>query len=823
MKTFSISAAARLLVVWAALMAWSSAQTTSSLSTRFLARGEQAVLRISSINAMPDRAPQVQAPAGVLIQDTGFGGDARQLPGRRQIEHSFRYLVTSYEVGRHVIPAIEVFVGGTPVRTEPIEFVVFDPDDLQWAQVNVGGRTLRYASSLHVLDEQPYIGQTIPAEIKIYVPRPLASSVEDWGVPEFERDGMTAWRFQNEDSPGQINLLGSPHIAFNYPSTISPTRTGTVSIGPASVRLTTIQSVLDGFLRRDYEEVFLQIPRRDLEARPLPAGAPEGFDGAVGTFEMSASVPDPDVREGDPIAVDILVRGRGNLDALQAPRLTDDTGWKAYDAAPSQRGEERRFISGVVAFRQFLRPLELKPAVPPFRLVFFDPADETYKTITTQPITLNMSPGNRALSEGLAPPPTLAVPVERMTDILAVIRPASLTLAPGFAPPAWLGHLLAALAALALIAKALWMRFSHLLRQDPARTKRLRELNEIHRIPAADDNTFLKSAGAFVERWLADQSNPDLRGILAERDAVCFRSEKPSRILDRRRRNEIVKILRSAAGACLLAAGLAFGIPSAMAETDPTLTPSPGNTASEALEAYEAARYEDAIRIWLGAGRFEELSADTLYNIGNACFRLGSSGHAALYYRRALARDPGHQEARQNLRFIERKHGAITVTRPDYQYVLAKLPLSAWKGAVWTGVWLIVLGGLVFPASYRGANLRVAGVCALVAGPLLASAGALGWRYFPNDSVFAPLERQAVIIGENAVLHADAARTAPEVIDAPPGSLCEVIRQTGRWAYVAFATQTRGWVPLESIEMILPESPPEVPSIRKPKADASSA
>jgi hypothetical protein len=212
-----------------------------------------------------------------------------------------------------------------------------------------------------------------------------------------------------------------------------------------------------------------------------------------------------------------------------------------------------------------------------------------------------------------------------------------------------------------------------------------------------------------------------------------------------------------------------------------------------------------------------------LYNIGNACYRLGSPGHAALYYRRALARDAGHAESRQNLRFLERKYGAITVERPEHQYALAAVPFVWWRNAVATGIWLVVIGGLVFPATRAGSRARIAGVCALVAGPLLALVGGLGWRYYPDDAQFAPIARQAVVIAGDAALHADAARTAPEVITAPPGSVCEVIRKTGRWAYVSFATKTRGWIPLEAIGMVIPESPPGPPEIRKPKADGSSA
>jgi hypothetical protein len=133
------------------------------------------------------------------------------------------------------------------------------------------------------------------------------------------------------------------------------------------------------------------------------------------------------------------------------------------------------------------------------------------------------------------------------------------------------------------------------------------------------------------------------------------------------------------------------------------------------------------------------------------------------------------------------------------------------------------LAALVFPATRAGARLRIAAIAACFIGPMLAVCGGLGWRCFPNDSEFAIPERQAVIVGEKAVLHVDAARTSPEVIDAPAGSLCEVIGESGHWVYVAFATKTRGWIPMEWIEKVVPITPPAPPVIRKPKANEKSA
>lgn len=798
------------LAVWVILSGISHGQTTSRLSTSFIARGEQAILEVGVMGGQPDDIPQTPAVKDVEIEPTSRGAMPRMMPGRK-FEFVFEYVLVSYEIGKHVIPSIEVNVDGILTRTEPIEFVIFNPDELQWSEVEYLGRNIRYASSFRVLNSKPFENETVTAEIKIYVPRTMR--VEDWGIPDFERDGLAAWRFQPSPSRGAINILGVPYYAIAYPSTVTPTRTGKVAIGPAKIRLTTQETVQDPFPRIVNPELYLQVPRLELDAQELPPGKPEGFENAVGDFKLSAASAATEVQEGDPITVDLTVSGSGNLDTMRPPKLANDDGWKIYGTTTDQRGDERRQLSGSVTFHQSIRPLEMKSEIPSFRLAYFDPKDQTYKTLTTQPIALQMSPSTAKPANPAAAAQTLPIPLERMSDILAIMHPAQLTApaTPVLAP--WLGNILGGIIALGLIAKALWMRYAPRIRKDPIRDAKLNELRDIGKTQAGEDTVFLKAAGRFIERWLGGKSDPQIQAILAERDAVCFRAEQPKSVLDRSRREEILKLLRQASMALAFLATLGLTTPTARA----------ADVAAQAAEAYESAKYDDAIKLWLEAGPYQELTADTLYNIGNASYRSGSPGQAALYYRRALVRDSAHAEARQNLRFLERKYGAITVQRPEYQYALAKIPLTAWKIFFWGSVWLCVLALLVFPATRPDARIRVAAVTALIIGPILFSISFLGYRYFPNDAEFADVGKQAVVIDEKVALHTDAARTSPEVIDAPPGSLCEILSESGRWAYVAFATKTRGWVPVESIEKVVPDKAPAPPKFNKPKASGKTA
>lgn len=785
----------------------------SLISSGFLARGEQAVFEIRVEGQEPDEMPQVPRVEGVDIEAIGYGRP-QMYPGRR-IESSFRFLVSSYEVGIHIIPGVEVLVNGAKFMTEPVRIEIFDPGDLVWSEAASEpaeiGDTVRYASIIRIPQRKFFENQAFESEIKIYVPRDIARSVADWGVPEFERKGLAVWRYEPSDPPGAANLLGQPYVSLSYKTTMTALAAGEVEIGPATVRLIYVKTVFDRFAQRMQLQATLDIPRLGFEVSPLPAGAPEGFDNAVGNFTIATAIKETDVTEGEPIALDVIVSGAGNLDNLRSPEMSDASGWKVYDATPNQRGEERRELSGTVVFSQFIRPLEMKAGVPPFRLVFFDPDTEKYETVTTELIPLAMSPAKGSAGfQASGPPQALPLPVERMSDILGLIDTSDLLAPAGKRLPPWFLHAMAAALSLALIGRALWMRYGHLFERDEAKRALKRDLETLSRAASGDGLAFLRAAGGFAERWQLVDKNDEVRDILDERDRLCFREAKSDVPVPKGRREKILRSLRRAALGLLM-----FTLMPLSAEG--------GEVSTKAKEAYDSARFEEAARLWLEAGSYADLSADTLYNIGNAAYRMGAPGQAALYYRRALSRDSAHGEARQNLRFIERKYGAITVERPAYQYVIARIPLSAWKNGLWMGAWMVVLGLLLFPATRPGSRWRVVGVVGFVLGPLMMSMGALGWRYFPDDAGFAPIARQAVVTGEKVVLHTDAARTSPEVIDAPPGSIAEVIRRSGDWAYVAFATKTRGWVLIDSIEMVIPSTKPEPPKLKKTAADGSSA
>lgn len=791
-----------------------AAPVKAKIYSSFLARGEKVFLEVRFEGDEPDNMPVFPKMKDVVIEPLNYGPtDPR--PGER-IAFRFIYLVSSYAVGKHTIPAAEVMVGGVNVKTDPIPIEIFNPDDLTWNEVTskpeAAEESVRYASIIKVPTKKIYQNQTVETEIKIYVPSKMVDTIMDWGVPEFQRgDGLAVWRFEAGDVLGEVNLLGQNYRAMTYKTTMSPLRSGAVTIGPATVRLTYFKMIFDRFNQRMQMEANLTVPEHDFQVEPLPDGAPEGFDQAVGKFTIGTAIKQTNVIEGEPLALDVIVSGSGNLDNLRSPKMLDAKGWKVYDATASQRGEERRELNGVVIFSQFIRPLEMKTSIPPFRMVYFDPDEEKYQTVMTDPIPITMKPVVLGSGpENSRPPQAMPMPLERMTDILGVLNTGSLLIKRDSGLSFQIIQMIFALIAVVLMGKALWMRYGHLLERDETKLLMKKDFQNVLNAEGRGGLDFLRTAGGFIEKWLATKTDPEISEIIQERDRLCFQQDKKDADLPAKRRQQMMRALRRAAFGMLL---IAFISPQARGE----------DVMAKAIEAYEAAKYEEAAKLWLDAGPYEQLSADTLYNIGNAAFKMGSPGDAALYYRRALVRDSSHAEARQNLRFIERTYGSITVARPAYQYVLARFSLEVWRGGLWLGGWILLISILFFLATRPGNRIRVGGVVGLIVAPLLISFAALGCYYYPDDAQFAPLAKQAVIVGDKVMLHTDASRTSPQVIDAPPGSLAEVIYESGGWAYVGFATQTRGWVPMEYLRKIIPDEKPEPPKVLKSTADGSSA
>ena len=139
-----------------------------------------------------------------------------------------------------------------------------------------------------------------------------------------------------------------------------------------------------------------------LKVKPLPEqGKPKDFNGAVGNFNMEASIKIQRVKVGDPITLSISVYGDGNIQTISEPllMLNNENDFKLYPAESNiQITNREELIRGRKTFSKVIEPqradLKFTPAIV---FSFFDPQAGQYKTITKEPIPIVVESGEQEI------------------------------------------------------------------------------------------------------------------------------------------------------------------------------------------------------------------------------------------------------------------------------------------------------------------------------------------------------------------------------------------------------------------------------------------
>ena len=172
-----------------------------------------------------------------------------------------------------------------------------------------------------------------------------------------------------------------------------PTRTGALSIDPlrikteASVRQLRQSNVPGGF-----EPVTLASDSLQVEVKSLP-DAPPDFEGAVGTFNLRATLSTDTLSVSDDVQMELTVEGTGNLATLQMPMPDIPSAVEAYDPDVSMTLDRTRTVArGTKTFTHTLVPTAPgQHVLAPRPFTYFDTEAETYRTLRPAPDTIHVT------------------------------------------------------------------------------------------------------------------------------------------------------------------------------------------------------------------------------------------------------------------------------------------------------------------------------------------------------------------------------------------------------------------------------------------------
>jgi hypothetical protein len=186
----------------------------------------------------------------------------------------------------------------------------------------------------------------------------------------------------------------SYHVLVVSKRALFATRPGKLVIGPFAARASSLYTPLGSSADMASAPV-------EIEARPLPQGAPPGFDGSyVGRFRVTAEVDRRHLDAGDSLTLTVTVHGQGAIRrttppvvqvpglAFRAPRDFDET------MHPSTA-----VVSGQRAYRYWATPRRGGPqTVAPITIHYFDPRTGAYERTSSQPIDITVTGDPAALA-----------------------------------------------------------------------------------------------------------------------------------------------------------------------------------------------------------------------------------------------------------------------------------------------------------------------------------------------------------------------------------------------------------------------------------------
>ena len=346
------------------------------------------------------------------IISSGTQSSRSYINGTWKHEVTYVYYLAPEKSGLLKIPPLKVTGEDGTVMTEAIE-IRCDQDQNQdqnqnradGSQSADGGGRFQAKAELDSSEAVP--GQQVVYTLRLFSPVNFAGA--EFTPPEFtglDVRKLTDWKKYTRTDNGLARVVNEMTLLIQAPGP------GNYEIGPAvftvqlAVRGNRQSDPFDNFFNDSFFNRVQTRPVRvasnplSLKVTPLPPYEGKGsFSGLVGDFTMAASLDKETVAAGDSVTLSIVVQGRGNVADIGsvAPKLDEDL-FKIYPDAPvEETASGERGVAGKKTFRIALVPRHPgKAIIPSASLIFFNPSEKEYQTITTTALSLEVTAGSGA-------------------------------------------------------------------------------------------------------------------------------------------------------------------------------------------------------------------------------------------------------------------------------------------------------------------------------------------------------------------------------------------------------------------------------------------
>jgi hypothetical protein len=383
--------------------------TITASAPEVVAVGEQFRLSFTANANIEELTPPDLSDFYVLMGPSTSYNQSTQIVNNkmtRTISYTYTYVIQATKEGQFTIGPATARIKNKTYPSNPIEIEVVEgvqPAGDQGIDPATGIPTPGASSEdlflrIHVNKSSVYQGEHIIATIKIYS-RVNLSGFENAKFPAFNgflREDIETpplRSLERENISGVIYGTGVLQRIVLFPQI-----TGELVIDPMELECLVQQRVrqnnrdfFDDFFSsyQNVKQTIKSLPVK-IDVKPPPENAPDGFTGSTGQLSMDVRLDKEQMIENEALNLRIRFNGNGNLKLIEVPEVDFPPDFDVYDPKVSTNLTNTiAGISGTKTFDILAIPRHAGSyRIPPVEFVYFDPAEETYKTIRSEEFSI---------------------------------------------------------------------------------------------------------------------------------------------------------------------------------------------------------------------------------------------------------------------------------------------------------------------------------------------------------------------------------------------------------------------------------------------------
>lgn len=407
-----------ILLFWTGTLLAQSVKFTAGVNKSTVAVGEQFQADFS-LNGNGENFVPPSFRGFQVLSGPNVSTSMESINGKTTVSNSFSYILMATAEGELSIGSATITVSGYKTSTNPIRIKVtkgtLPPRGGNQQQQQNGadnsiieGNQADLAKSLFIkaVVDKPnvYQGEQLTLNFRLYTRIGIEDSRVD-KVPD-----LTG--FWNEDIKNQLAQVqwhvetykGLKYNAADLKQTILfPEHAGNITIDPMAMTFLVRQPVhsndiMDQMFGGSFKEARYQAKSTPvvIHVKPLPnGGKPAGFAGAVGTFNIDASIDKTELKANESLNYKVKVTGAGNIKLLKTVNTSFPIDFEKYDPKIQDTITERASgVSGSRIYNYLLIPRHQGDyTIDPIKFSYFNPATNRYVTLSTKAFKIKVNKG----------------------------------------------------------------------------------------------------------------------------------------------------------------------------------------------------------------------------------------------------------------------------------------------------------------------------------------------------------------------------------------------------------------------------------------------